>query len=119
MVDGGRIALSPAVEISYLTPEEQLDLLETIESEDCTPSLSQAIRMRKLSAAGELSMDRIFEIMTEVKGNQVEYVKVPTKSLRAYFHRDATPQQIAETVLKAMEFYNHHLERQRRDHDAR
>lgn len=119
MVDGGRIALSPAVELSYLSSEEQLDLLETIESEDCTPSLSQAIRMRKLSAAGDLSMDRIFEILTEVKGNQVEYVKVPTKSIRSYFHRDATPQQITETILRAMDFYNAHLERQRRDRDAR
>ena len=119
MVDSGRIAFSPAVEISYLTQEEQLDLLETIESEDCTPSLSQAIRMRKLSATGELSMDRIFEIMTEIKGNQVEYVKVPTKSLRSYFRYDATPQQIAETMLKAMEFYSNYLERQRRDREAR
>lgn len=119
MVDGGRIALSPAVELSYLRPDEQRNLLDTIESEDCTPSLSQAVRMRKLSDAGELSMDSIFDIMSEVKGNQTEYVKVPAKALRSYFPREATPQQMTETFIKAMEFYNAHLERQRRDRDAR
>lgn len=72
LVDEGRIAFTPAVELSYLNQREQLDLLETIESEDCTPSLSQAIRMRKLSEAGQLDMDGIFHIMSEFKGNQKE-----------------------------------------------
>ena len=76
LVDEGRIAFTPAVELSYLNQREQLDLLETIESEDCTPSLSQAIRMRKLSEAGQLDMDGIFHIMSEVKGNQREYIKL-------------------------------------------
>lgn len=70
------------MELSYLLPEEQRELLETIESEDCTPSLSQAVRLRKLSGDGLLTMDRIFEIMTEVKGNQVEMLKIPTDRVR-------------------------------------
>ena len=70
MVDSGKIALTPAVELSYLTRQEQQDLLETMESEDCTPSLSQAIQLKKLSQAGELNMDKIFDILREPKANQ-------------------------------------------------
>ena len=70
MVDDGKIALTPAVELSYLTKQEQKDLLETMESEDCTPSLSQAIQMKQLSQAGELDIDRIFDILREPKANQ-------------------------------------------------
>ena len=72
MVDDGKIALTPAVELSYLTRQEQRDLLETMESEDCTPSLSQAIRMKRLSQFGELDIDRIFDILREPKANQHE-----------------------------------------------
>ena len=68
MVDDGKIALTPAVELSYLTRQEQRDLLETMESEDCTPSLSQAIRMKRLSQSGELDIDRIFDILREPQG---------------------------------------------------
>lgn len=84
LVDEGRIAFTPAVELSYLNQREQLDLLETIESEDCTPSLSQAIRMRKLSEAGQLDMDGIFHIMSEVKGNQKEYIKLSSDKVGKY-----------------------------------
>ena len=90
LVDEGRIALTPAVELSYLLPEEQRNLIETIESEDCTPSLSQSVRMRKLSNDGLLTMDKIFEIMTEVKGNQVEVLKIPTDRVRQYFKPNTT-----------------------------
>ena len=72
MVDAGKIALTPAVELSYLTGQEQQDLLETMESEDCTPSLSQAVQLKKLSQSGELTMDKIFEILREPKANQQE-----------------------------------------------
>ena len=70
MVDAGKIALTPAVELSYLTGQEQQDLLETMESEDCTPSLSQAVQLKKLSQSGELNMDKIFKILRESKANQ-------------------------------------------------
>lgn len=119
MVDNGKIALSPAVELSYLTQREQSDLLEMMELEERTPSLSQANRMRKLSDSGELDEDSLFEILSEEKGNQTEYVKVPTEQLRGYFNRDATPRQMAETIIRAMEYYNEYLERQRRSRDER
>lgn len=74
-VDEGRIAFTPAVELSYLNDIEQQDLIQTIESEDCTPSLSQVVRMKKLSQAGELNDDKILEIMSEEKANQKERIK--------------------------------------------
>lgn len=118
MVDEGRIALTPAVELSYLLPEEQKDLIETIESEDCTPSLSQSVRMRKLSADGLLTMDKIFEIMTEVKGNQIEVLKIPTDRVRRYFKPDTTYKQMEDYIVKALEHYKRYLKRQR-DRDSR
>ncbi len=119
LVDEGRIAFTPAVELSYLTQQEQLDLLETIESEDATPSLSQAIRMRKLSEAGQLDMDGIFHIMSEVKGNQKEYIKLPSDKVGKYLNRLRTPQQKEDFILKALAFYARHLERQRSSRDGR
>lgn len=118
MVDEGRIALTPAVELSYLLPEEQKDLIETIESEDCTPSLSQSVRMRKLSADGMLTIDKIFEIMTEVKGNQIEVLKIPTDRVRRYFKPDTTYKQMEDYIVKALEHYTRYLKRQR-DRDSR
>lgn len=118
MVDEGRIALTPAVELSYLLPEEQKDLIETIESEDCTPSLSQSVRMRKLSADGMLTMDKIFEIMTEVKGNQIEVLKIPTDRVRQYFKPDTTYKQMEDYIVKALEHYARYLKKQR-DRDSR
>lgn len=118
LVDEGRIALTPAVELSYLLPEEQRDLLQTIESEDCTPSLSQSVRMRKLSAEGLLTMDRIFEIMTEVKGNQAEVLKIPTERIKRYFKPNATYKQMEDYIVKALEYYARYLKRQR-DRDSR
>lgn len=119
LVDEGRIAFTPAVELSYLNQREQLDLLETIESEDATPSLSQAIRMRKLSEAGQLDMDGIFHIMSEVKGNQKEYIKLSSDKVGKYLNRLRTPQQKEDFILKALAFYARHLERQRSSRDGR
>jgi ParB family chromosome partitioning protein len=85
MVDEGRIAFSPAVELSYLAEKEQYNLLETMESEDCTPSLSQAQRMKKLSQDGKLDMDMIFAIMTEEKPNQKEQIKLPKERIKKFF----------------------------------
>lgn len=118
LVDEGRIALTPAVELSYLLPEEQQDLLQTIESEDCTPSLSQSVRMRRLSAEGLLTMDRIFEIMTEVKSNQAEVLKIPTDRIKRYFKPNTTYKQMEDYIVKALEYYARYLKRQR-DRDSR
>ena len=119
LVDEGRIAFTPAVELSYLNQREQRDLLETIESEDATPSLSQAIRMRKLSEAGQLDMDGIFHIMSEVKGNQKEYIKLSSDKVGKYLNKLRTPQQKEDFILKALAFYARHLERQRSSRDGR
>lgn len=103
MVDEGRIALTPGAELSFLTQEEQENLLTTMESEDATPSLAQAQRMKKLSQAGQLDMDTIFAIMTEEKGNQKETVKIGMNKLRKYFPRGTTPQQMEETIIQLLE----------------
>lgn len=103
MVDEGRIALTPGAELSFLTQEEQENLLTTMESEDATPSLAQAQRMKKLSQTGQLDMDAIFAIMTEEKGNQKETVKIGMDKLRKYFPRGTTPQQMEETIIRLLE----------------
>ncbi len=102
-VDEGRIAFTPAVELSYLNDIEQQDLIQTIESEDCTPSLSQAVRMKKLSQQGLLDDDKILEIMSEEKANQKERIKIPTERLRKYFPRDFSTSQIEDAIIKMCE----------------
>ena len=103
MVDAGRIALTPAVELSYLTGQEQQDLLETMESEDCTPSLSQAVQMKKLSQSGELNMDKIFEILREPKANQQEKISFRVDDLRKFFPKSYSAARIQERILKLLE----------------
>ena len=103
MVDEGRIAFRPAVELSHLQEQEQYDLLTTIESEDATPSLSQAIRMKRLNQDGKLDMDTIFDIMTEEKPNQKETVKIQREKLDKYFGRGVPVSQIEATILKLLE----------------
>ena len=103
MVDAGKIALTPAVELSYLTGQEQQDLLETMESEDCTPSLSQAVQLKKLSQSGELNMDKIFEILREPKANQQEKISFRLDDLRKFFPKSYTPARIQERILKLLE----------------
>ena len=119
LVDEGRIALTPAVELSYLNNHEQEVLNEIMSCDEITPSLSQAQRLRKLSEDYTLTDTGISQIMSEIKGNQKEYVRVPTDSIRKYFNRDTTVKQMERTIVKAMEYYNRHLERQRNDRDAR
>ena len=119
MVDDGKIALTPAVELSYLTKDEQRDLLTTMEYDEMTPSLSQAQRLRRLSEDQGLSDNEIMIVMSEVKGNQKEYVRIPTESIRKYFREDTSIKQMTDTLVKAMDFYNRHLQRQRNDRDAR
>ena len=103
MVDSGRIALTPAVELSYLTRQEQQDLLETMESEDCTPSLSQAIQMKKLSQSGELNMDKIFDILREPKANQQDKISFRTMDLRKYFPKSYDAARIQAHIIKLLE----------------
>ena len=116
MVDEGKIALTPAVELSYLTETEQADLLETMESEDCTPSLSQAQQLKQLSQAGRLNMDRIFNIMREPKANQQEKISFKVSDLRRYFPRGYTTAQMTQDILKGLELLRM---RRERDRDAR
>ena len=118
LVDESKIALTPAVELSYLSEEEQKNLLETISSEDCTPSLAQAQQMRKLSAQGQLDMDAIFEMMTKPKANQKEMVRLPLESISRFLPKNATPKDAAQFIEKACEHYRRHLNRQR-DRDER
>ena len=118
LVDENRIALTPAVELSYLTEDEQKNLLETIESEDCTPSLAQAQQMRKLSEQGKLDMDAIFGVMTKPKANQKEMVRLPMESISRFLPKNATPKDAAQFIEKACEHYRRYLNRQR-DMDAR
>ena len=119
MVDDGRIALTPAVELSYLQLSEQETLFSIMDCDEVTPSLSQAQRLRRMSEEQRFTDSAVMQLMSEVKGNQVEYVKVPVDKLRSYFRPDTSMKQMTETLVKAMDFYNKHLERQRRDRDAR
>ena len=115
MVDEEKIAFRPAVELSYLTEYEQRDLLETIESEEATPSLAQAIRMKNLSKVGKLDMDTIFAIMTEQKPNQKEKIKIPMERLEQFFPRGMPQKQIEDTIVKALTLYQKHLKKKRED----
>ena len=103
MVDEGKIALTPAVELSFLKKDEQENLFATMESEEATPSLSQAQRMKNMSQSGQLDMDMIFSIMTEEKGNQKETLKINTSKLKKYFPKNTTPKQMEETIIKLLE----------------
>ncbi len=103
MVDEGKIALTPAVELSFLKKGEQKNLFATMESEEATPSLSQAQRMKSLSQSGRLDMDTIFAIMTEEKGNQKETVKIGMERLKKYFPKGTTPKQMEDIIIKLLE----------------
>ena len=113
MVDEGKIALTPAVELSYLTELEQTDLLETMESEDCTPSLSQAQQLKQLSQAGRLNMDRIFNIMREPKSNQQEKISFKVADLRPYFPRHFNTAQMMQEIVIALKERQQRLTRMR------
>ena len=105
MVDEGRIALTPAVELSYLAEQEQWDLLETMECEDCTPSLSQAVQLKKLSQAGELDMDKIFELLRQPKANQKDKISFRVDELRKFFPKSYSAAKIQDTILKLITEY--------------
>lgn len=103
MVNDGKIAFTPAVELSYLSKQEQQDLLETMESEDCTPSLSQAIQMKKLSQNGELDIDIIFDLLREPKANQQDKISFRTEDIRKYFPKSYSVARIHQHILKLVE----------------
>jgi len=105
MVDEGKIALTPAVELSYLTDTEQADLLETMESEDCTPFLSQAQQLKQLSQAGQLDMDKIFNLLREPKANQQEKIIFRVEELRKFFPQNYSALRIQETILRMLRDY--------------
>ena len=103
MVDDGRIAFSPAVEMSYLTHDEQAELWDLIGREDATPSLSQALRMKQLSREAKLTPEVLYAILTEEKPNQKEQVRIKTESLRKYFPRNYSAQQMEREIIKLLE----------------
>ena len=115
MVDEQKIALTPAVELSYLTESEQRDLLEMMESEDCTPSLSQSQQLKKLSQSGELDMDRILELLQQPKANQEEKLRFDMKDIRRYFPKNYTTARIQQTILQLLEKYERNWKRRMLD----
>ena len=115
MVDEKKIALTPAVELSYLTESEQRDLLETMESEDCTPSLSQSQQLKKLSQSGALDMDRILELMQQPKANQEEKLRFDLKDIRHYFPKNYTTERIQKTILQLLEKFERNWKRRSLD----
>lgn len=105
MVDEGKIAMRPAVELSYLPKDQQELLLDTMQLEDCTPSHAQAIKMRKFSEEGRLNEDVIYSIMSEEKGNQKEQFRMPKERISKYFSPGTPAKQIEDTIIKALEMY--------------
>ncbi len=105
MVDSGKIAMRPAVELSYLPKEQQTALLDTMQLEDCTPSHAQAIKMRKFSEEGRLNGDVILSILSEEKGNQKEQFRMPKERISKYFSPGTPAKQMEDTIVKALELY--------------
>lgn len=105
MVDSGKIAIRPAVELSYLPKEQQTILLDTMQLEDCTPSHAQAIKMRKFADEGRLKEDVILSILSEEKGNQKEQFRMPKERISKYFSPGTPAKQMEDTIVKALELY--------------
>lgn len=118
-VDEGVIALSPAVELSYLSEEQQNILLDAISLNDCTPSHVQSIRMKKAAQQGTLSSDNIYEIMSEEKANQAERISFKVQDLKAFFPKNYTQKQMTDTILKLLYEHQRRLERKRNSRDER
>ena len=111
MVDDKKIAVTPAVELSYLKPEEQALVLETMESEQSTPSLSQAQRLKKMSQAGELNEDSVLSVMSEEKKPEKYDLTIPGDTLQKYFPRNFTPRQMQDTIIKLLEKWQRQRQR--------
>lgn len=118
-VDEGVIALSPAVELSYLSEEQQKILLDAMNLNDCTPSHAQSIRMKKSAQQGELTEDMIYEIMSEEKANQTERISFKVQDLRGFFPKNYTGKQMTDTILKLLYDNQRKMERRRNSRDER
>ena len=118
-VDEGIVALSPAVELSYLSKEQQKILFDAMSLNDCTPSHAQSIRMKKQAQQNTLSSDGIYEIMSEEKGNQTERISFKVQDLKGFFPKNFTQKQMTDTILKLLYEYNRKLERRRNSRDER
>ena len=118
-VDEGIVALSPVVELSYLSKEQQKILLDTMSLNDCTPSHAQSIRMKKQAQQNILSPDSIYEIMSEEKANQTERISFKVQDLKGFFPKNFTQKQMTDTILKLLYEYNRKLERSRRSREER
>lgn len=118
-VDEGIVALSPAVELSYLSKEQQKILLDAMSLNDCTPSHAQSIRMKKQAQQNTLSSDGIYEIMSEEKGNQTERISFKVQDLKGFFPKNFTQKQMTDTILKLLYEYNRKLDRSRRSREER
>ena len=118
-VDEGIVAPSPAVELSYLSEEQQKTLLDAMSLNDCTPSHAQSIRMKKQAQQNTLSSDGIYEIMSEEKGNQTERISFKVQDLKGFFPKNFTQKQMTDTILKLLYEYNRKLERSRRSREER
>lgn len=105
LVDDDKIAMRPAVELSYLSQEEQTILYEIIQAEDCTPSHAQAIRLRQLSKDGQLTATQTLSVMQEQKPNQKEHFRMPRERISKYFPPGTPAQKIEDTIIKALELY--------------
>ena len=119
IVDEGRIGMRPAVELSYLSKEEQSNLADTISCLEATPSHDQAIRMRRMSEQGKLTAEAIEAIMGEIKPNQHERISIRTDRIRQYIPKNVPFNQTESFVIKALEHYSHYLEQQRKNQIAR
>jgi ParB family chromosome partitioning protein len=119
MVDEHKIAFNPAVELSYLPKEEQALLLSAMEAEQATPSLSQAQRLKSISAEKTLTEDSAIDVMREQKDNQVEQLKIPVDKVRAIIKKDLPPKELEAFILKAVEDYQKKLLNREKNRDAR
>ena len=115
MVDQKRISFSPAVALSYLRPEEQYVLIDMMRAEDCTPSLSQSVRLKKASQREILDEEMMLEIMSEPKANQKEQLKLPMERIKGYFPKDYSLEQMEQTIIKLLQ----QLERKRKNQQER
>jgi len=119
LVDEGKIAMRPAIELSYLPTETQEVVLDTIESEECTPNHAQAIKMRKFAEEGRLNTDVILSIMQEEKPNQVDQFKMPKERINKFFAPGTSAEKMQETIVKALEYYQERERHKERNRDAR
>ena len=115
LVDENRIALTPAVALSFLHPPEQQEVYTFFENDEITPSYAQAVKMKKLSAEGKLNYEKVFEIMSEAKGNQKEFFKIPSEQIDPYFDDRVSDRKRQEVIIRALDYYSKHLERVRKN----